>query len=188
MKKILLPLILLTSLCGCSSPKVNSSYVFQFYVENANNDNIVTYDFTQQTNCDRFVENHKEYVSSVSVDEGMFSQVNFVGDKGDSNRFATLILGSAKKEGNINLTFVKDITHIDVVASTYYKTYTGGINVDSTSALLINDVSYNITPKSTTEVPEHLNFNIDFENPIQELKIYSDSGRAFIHSLTITYN
>ena len=187
MKKQLLPFILLTSLCGCASTKVDNTYLFQFYVENASSENVVTYDFTQASNCERFVENNKDYVSSVSVDEGMFSQVNYVGDKGDSNRFATLILGSAKKEGNINFTFVKDITHIDVVASTYYKTYTGGINVDSTSALLINDVSYSIAPKSTTEVPEHLNFNIDFENPIQELKIYSDSGRAFIHSLAITY-
>ena len=142
-----------------------------------------------------FLDDETQLLSSVSVKEDYYSQINVFATRGEEDKvieYTTLSLGSSKAYGDLGLTFNYQISKLKVEAQAYNKffSYTGysGWSIDSDCVLAIDGIDETNLPSAEDEEPAIITKEYELSEPTNYLDFYTaGEGRIFIHSLEITY-
>ena len=154
-----------------------------FYTEDTSDNDVLTYAFDQQSNCEKFIEDQNNILTSVSCIG--YAQINYVGNKGDADRFAVMIIGSSKTEGELTFTTNAEIVDIAVSVRAYTKYYSSAWHPDTTTFYL-DDVEQQLNGEETKET-ELVNVEKHYDDPVKSFKIGTKDKRAFVHTISITY-
>ena len=128
-----------------------------------------------------------------SINYEGYAQLNYVGDKKDSNRFTTLILGSQNDAGKIKFNLKYDIIQLKVVVQPYtkYVAFTNTYNIDMKACFIIDKKEYDLSMKDGYE-GDTKSVEIEYNDFAEGAKSFSIANkeanqRVFVHSLEITY-
>lgn len=162
---------------------VTETITLNFYEEDTSGNDVNTYAFDQLSNCEKFIEDQNNILTSVTCVG--YAQINYVGNKGDADRFAVMILGSSKSEGSLKFTSSAFITNIKANVRTYTKFYNQAWHPEE-STFYLDDVEQALTADETG--PSQLvQVEKSYEDGTKSFTIGTKDKRVFVHSLEITY-
>ena len=127
-----------------------------------------------------------------SIDYDGYAQMNYIGNKSDSWRFSTLILGASSKVGAITFNFNVHVTQVKIVVQPYtkYIAYTDTYNIDRNATFLFDNEEYDLSvDESYVGETEKVTLNCA-PNPEQNkftIASKNEGQRVFVHSFELTY-
>ena len=127
-----------------------------------------------------------------SIDYDGYAQMNYIGNKSDSWRFSTLILGASSKVGSITFNFNVHVTQVKIVVQPYtkYIAYTDTYNIDRNATFLFDNEEYDLSvDESYVGETEKVTINCA-PNPEQNkftIASKNEGQRVFVHSFELTY-
>ena len=163
----------------------------QFYVLNDNSVPTSDSDNPEYTSTvqEYFLDGNTQLLTSASAVNG-YSQINFIGNKNDSDRFSTMILGSSSRDGSLKLNFAYTITKVTVEAQGYCKhiAYNDTWSIDSDCVLDLEGKESLELPTVNDAAAEIKAKDYTFSSGTTTLNFSTGgTGRVFLHSLEITY-
>lgn len=157
--------------------------LLNFYEEDTSGNDVLTYAFDQQSNCEKFIQDQNNILTDVTCVG--YAQINYVGSKGDPDRFAVMILGSSKSNGSLTFTSSASITNIKASVRTYTKLYNNAWHPED-SIFYLDDVEQSLTADETSDSELSLVEKVYGEGT-KSFTIGTKDNRIFVHSLEITY-
>lgn len=154
-----------------------------------------TYGFNSESESEQFVE----WFNSEAKCEDLVKSVEITGkvqaQKGlfENSETTCLYLGSSKQGGSMVLNFAYKVKSVTVNAQAFWKTYTGGQSVDTTSILYINKKTTVDFSTTTATVPTQAkDTTVEFPDGVSSITLAnyftsSNPGRVVINSITVTY-
>ena len=126
-----------------------------------------------------------EIVSAMSADSCTILTDN--GQK-DKDHFH-LAVGTGSKAGFVEFTFSKQVTKVVVEVSAYYKTYTGGVSVDTDSKIIIADQEYLLPGDPSSQTQEVKTIAKEFTTSVNKIRFGNDAGkqRFYLDSIEVFY-
>ena len=129
-----------------------------------------------------------DLLESVSYDG--YCQLNYIGNEGDTNRFSTLILGSANNNGSLAFNFKYDVLSIkvNIQAYTKYISYGEVWNTDNNSCFYLDNNQYDLSTETgySGDTPKQ-DAIINYSTPVKTVNISAYDGRVFVHSMEVIY-
>lgn len=176
---------------GSSEELGLAKFKIQFY--SVNNEGAVTGGSNDSNYYDKVktycIDEQGQLLTNASAPSG-YSQINYIGNKGEEGRFSTMILGSQSSPGSLKLDFNVYIVNAKVEAQGYCKhiAYNNTWSVDSDCSLELEGTS------ETLDLPTNVDSAAEVKTKQFEISETNSlnfstggSGRVFLHSIEITY-
>lgn len=112
-------------------------------------------------------------VSSISAD----SCTILTDDSSNNKEHFHLTVGSGSSNGYIQFNFSKSYRQLEVHASAYYKTYSGGSSKDENAKMIINGEEKNFTTINADPNPEVETFSITYSESKNSLRFANDDEK-----------
>ena len=135
-------------------------------------------------------ENGEGLLRSIDYDDSTYyTQMNYIGNEGDPNRFSTMILGSQNKTGELSFELNYAISKITCTVQAYVKyiSYSDSYSVDTESVFYIDTDSIDLSIDNYDELPEEKEFSVTKRENETSFTISSDGSRVFVHQMIIEY-
>lgn len=97
-----------------------------------------------------------------------------------------LTIGTGKSAGSIQFNLSEYVSKVVVRCSAYYKSWSGGLNVDTEARLRIDKDTF-LPPASAEETPEIVEFEKEYSTSVNTFTLSNDEGgqRVFIESVEL---
>lgn len=124
-------------------------------------------------------------VSSITADNCTI----LTDDSSNNKEHFHLTVGTGSSNGFIQFNLSRSYQRIEVTASGYYKTYSGGSSKDDNAKILINGVEYNFTTLGADPHPQQETFTVSYEEAKTELRFANDDEkqRFYLDSVKIIF-
>lgn len=176
-----------------SQPETNGTFTKKVTFYNGSFTGTLSEAKTQQTFISWF-NGSDDLLTSITC--GGYAQVNYVGDKKDTNRFSTMILGSQNNNGQLTFNFKYNVLSVKVNVQAYAKYYeytsngekVSGYSIDKESKFYLDTTEKDLSlPSDFQGNPEKYDFEKAYDPAVKTVSISSSGGRVFVHSVEINY-